>query len=246
LIKLILLLCLLACSFETKSKTNLFTISIDSHFIQDNGKIVGSEIRINNSNIRADTLPQAILTHYPAFDTIYHRRNSNEDYDIILTRFKPGEKYNIVHGCCAMFDIVKAKTADVFRGLSFEEYDSLRFHYFESAQVQFRMINYSGKDTIVGLYGDYAVSMEVTGAVMKNKKISQPLRAATGYYSSSIHPIVIAKIGVKQEIEKGFINDFWWPEMQIIKSFACRFFYNEKILVTYDAKSKEITVKLRE
>lgn len=234
------------------AKSKIFFISIDASLLQDDGLHVSSYgLRVNQEPLSASAKKLPYQSHYPGFDTIYYNMNEKGNIYRIITRFVPGKHYVVTQGCCAMFDFMEyskhEKQLELYKktGNNYDKMDSIRLLYHETAPVWVMGKNLSSTDTVYAYYGDHT-GMPYA-ALLKEKKTG-PMHAYYGYYSANGASIMFYRFPkgtIKPaEIKNGFVEDAF-PHIEYqLASVYCLFFHQEKILATYDDKTKKISLKI--
>lgn len=238
--------------FLSQAKQKKFFVSVDKSLLQEDGLHVNSYgLSINGQKIKADTHYIRYTSHYPAFDTIYYTMNDAGNPYKIITRFVPGKRYVITLGCCAMFEFMEKnkleKLYELYRqaGNNYDKMDSIRLRYHESAALWVTGKNLPATDSVYAYYGDHT---GMPYAYLLNSQKTGPMRSYYGYYSSNGAAIMFYKFpkgAVKPaEFKNGYIEDLF-PEIEYeLASVFCRFFHNEKIMATYDARDNTIELKI--
>jgi hypothetical protein len=211
------------------------------------------EVEVNRTKVYSPTDTLNLKTNFPAFDTISFNYPNEPKREIIITRFHPGKTYFIGRACCGFIDFYDEaydkKISGLYRAAgqeNAEEYnDSVRIASIQSANIKFLLKNYTLKDTLVGIYGDW--SNPNIGHVLKNNKSTEFTKASSGgYYTSNIKKIVIGQLKNmdNSKIKTGVIDEIVIPEIEVLKAISCRFFNDEKLIVTYYYDQKKMKLML--
>lgn len=249
--RMLLLFLLLSPCWIYAAKSKTFFVSVDASLLQDDGLHVNSyALRVNQQVISASTKEIPYQSHYPAFDTIYYGKGNGRPYSII-TRFVPGKHYVITQGCCAMFEFMEKEKynhlLDLYHktGDNYNKMDSIRLLNHESPSILVNTKNQAATDSLFVFYGDFSGFPQ---AFLLSSKKTGPLSSYYGYYSSNVAELMFVRFPKgkikKQDVKNNMLEDTF-PEMEnVVCSVALRFFHKEKILATYNEKTKKISLKI--
>jgi hypothetical protein len=259
--KPLLLLLFFLQSILSYSKDKTATIVFDQYgkldVVKDwKWRINGVELSIANPSVK-------FPVHYPKLDTIIYTRNDSAKKELIISRFTPGAAYAIAfNGCCESFDIIGNTKSKYPKDHKFEFPDTLA-PKIENGTVQFKAINYFDSTLLIGSFGDIYGGY-TRGILLTNNTLSEKVIPFLLPYSDYVNYVTI---GTADYISTDTLNEEWTkhhyiilvdglphsefyhPQFVYIKEFVhfqCRFFNRENLIVTYDFKTGETILEIRE
>ncbi len=256
--KAIFLLIIIILIFEnlhSQNDTSKFcTVSFGKRISSDHFKSRGWNYKwiFNGQSFNANTNKIHLTAHYPNFDTlifIYNHPHFGNRNDTILTRFKPKSSYKFTIGCCdSYFNIVKL---DENLNECTIGKDSILYCFptIVNGNVRFKLIKFNKKDTLIGLYTDFAGMVE--GKILKNNKFTKYFKASKGYFTTNIDNIVVAEfIGSPKYLisENNMIdwNGIGSDGLLIHAEQSIVLLHNEKVTAFYNYKTDKLIIKIDE
>jgi hypothetical protein len=259
--------------FFAKSQENTFTVRVSGKWIRDeytrnidmNDSTKTSKqavFNINGNNLEWDSVGTVFNTHYPDFDTIRY-------FEIeIISRFKPGEKYMVVNGCCMSYDLLPEERAIKFMSSDGEEYfdegkfDSLRnLYYDDHTSIRFSH-KYSKYFKDRGAYFPDHAAMPYL-ILLEQSKEENWYSAPKGWFRNNISTLAFVELNdsLKNVFTKNLeayvdtsghdnhndiIDDVYLLGGDLHSLFTYRFFHDEKLEVEYEPRTKKVKVKIVE
>lgn len=223
-------------------------VFVHSRLITENASMLGLHAKINQSIIKIDSNYTKVKTNYPLFDTLYYAKDTLSFDEYIITRLKPGDSYCFVISCCGNIDLMLAAQADRYMDL-FKDYEKnfeiLQKEFMQSVSISYKLISENSPDTIIAYFGD--PSGFINAIILQKNKFSKFYASEQFFFWSNINSVSIGNLKSGQKLmfseSPRELTDFWIDKMEKMNSISFRFFYGEKIELTYFKVTNSIKVK---
>lgn len=222
-------------------------LAIAQSSFQISSTVGAQQIKVNGKLYPVDAIPCTIPSHHPDFDTLHLRDFGGLNGPGILCNFQPDSSYALIMACCGTTDIVpswKLQHDSIAVWSEREETGYLQLLLKDNPRFKLRIKGKESSTPIYAWYADHACFPQFKQIDEKGWIYGATVKC---HYWNNISPFeffISQKDYAALMDENGLINDEYPDnEVQLMGHVFVRFFGEGQYTITYDIKSKEITVE---